>query len=1080
VSVPVVGAGRRLFVLVVSSLLVVSALTVGAAPASQAAPLPPVPGATPLPTVQIDGVAWQTLVWGDTVYVGGKFTTARPAGAAPGVDTVVRQNLLAFDLVTGELKTAFVANTNAQVYALTMAPDGSRLYVGGEFTNINGTNRYRIAALNPTTGAVDTSFRAQTDYRVRSILVTNDTVYAGGSFGVASNQPRQNLAAWTRSGGFVLNWAPQAGSGQVMALAQVPGSDRIVVGGAFTSINGVAAVGLAAVDPVSGATMEFPTNQLIKNGGSAAAIYSLSADAGKVYGSGYTFGSGGNFEGNFAADGAGNLQWVNDSRGDQYDVAPARGMLFSAGHSHSSPNVEGGYPQANPWKFWHSIANTADATGTVQPPNNGRFNFAGNPAPSLLHWYPEYTPGAISGAEQAAWTVAADNRYVVVAGEFPQVNLQAQQGIVRFAFKDVRPPTEAPRFGGAGFVPLVSSPASGVAQISFPGNWDRTDDTLSYSVQREGAGTIWTGSRFSSFHTLPVTNVIDRGLLPGSTQRYRVVATNDDGLKAIGDWVPVTISSSGTLSSYAATVLADGPTTYRRLDDAARTSTADAAWAPTTGTSSSGVVAGVPGAIAGDPGTAFRYNGSGQNSWSNALAINPRAMTSEAWVKTTTTTGGMIVGWGNRAGTTTSSSVDYVTYLGKDGKVRFGVFEGTRQVLTSPAAINDGKWHHVVASLDWASGQRLYVDGQLVASNPNVKHGRDYNGYWRIGSDNLSGWEARPTTDAISADIDEVAVYLEAVPADRVRAHHEAGVGLGNQPPAAAFTASATNLRVAFDASASTDPDGTIEQYSWSFGDGTTATGAAPVKDYAVAGTYAVTLTVRDEDGATSATTQQITVTAPPPDTSVYASDEFARTLASGWGTADSGGTWTLVGGSAGFGADGAAGLQKLTAPGANRDAALAVGQTDVEVTTAVALDKPATGGGVYVTIGARKNGTSSYAARLRYLADGSVVLNNQRIVSGAATSLSGGTIAGLTATPGTYVNVKLRVSGTGTTTIASKVWLAGTPEPAAWTTTATDSTAALQVPGGVGIGGYLSGSATNAPVNVLVDRYVAGPLPAA
>ena len=38
--------------------------------------------ADPLPTVQIDGVAWTQRVIGNTVYVGGRFTTARPAGAA--------------------------------------------------------------------------------------------------------------------------------------------------------------------------------------------------------------------------------------------------------------------------------------------------------------------------------------------------------------------------------------------------------------------------------------------------------------------------------------------------------------------------------------------------------------------------------------------------------------------------------------------------------------------------------------------------------------------------------------------------------------------------------------------------------------------------------------------------------------------------------------------------------------------------------------------------------------------------------------------------------------------------------------
>src|SRR5690242_4248811 len=53
-----------------------------------------------LPTVQINGVVWSQVVVGNTVYAGGAFTTARPPGAAPGQNTVPRQNLLAYDIRT--------------------------------------------------------------------------------------------------------------------------------------------------------------------------------------------------------------------------------------------------------------------------------------------------------------------------------------------------------------------------------------------------------------------------------------------------------------------------------------------------------------------------------------------------------------------------------------------------------------------------------------------------------------------------------------------------------------------------------------------------------------------------------------------------------------------------------------------------------------------------------------------------------------------------------------------------------------------------------------------------------------------
>jgi len=73
-----------------------------------------------------------------------------------------------------------------------------------------------------------------------------------------------------------------------------------------------------------------------------------------------------------------------------------------------------------------------------------------------------------------------------------------------------------------------------------------------------------------------------------------------------------------------------------------------------------------------------------------------------------------------------------------------------------------------------------------------------------------------------------------------------------NNPPTARFTHSPASpdpgVEVAFDASSSTDTDGSITSYLWDFGDGTTATGKT-VKHSFGSGTYSVKLTVTDSDG---------------------------------------------------------------------------------------------------------------------------------------------------------------------------------------------------------------------------------------
>ena len=92
-----------------------------------------------------------------------------------------------------------------------------------------------------------------------------------------------------------------------------------------------------------------------------------------------------------------------------------------------------------------------------------------------------------------------------------------------------------------------------------------------------------------------------------------------------------------------------------------------------------------------------------------------------------------------------------------------------------------------------------------------------------------------------------------------------------NHVPIASFTLSpstyiAAQQEARFDASASSDPDGEIVQYLWSFGDGTTGEGmivdhAFP---YAPSGTSdwrpVITLTVVDEDGGTKSSSRQILV----------------------------------------------------------------------------------------------------------------------------------------------------------------------------------------------------------------------------
>lgn len=81
--------------------------------------------------------------------------------------------------------------------------------------------------------------------------------------------------------------------------------------------------------------------------------------------------------------------------------------------------------------------------------------------------------------------------------------------------------------------------------------------------------------------------------------------------------------------------------------------------------------------------------------------------------------------------------------------------------------------------------------------------------------------------------------------------------------PNALFQSSCSNRTCTFDASQSTDPDGTIQSYEWTFGDGTTATGPTATRTYTADGSFAVTLRVVDNSGAAGTRTSTVTVSAP-------------------------------------------------------------------------------------------------------------------------------------------------------------------------------------------------------------------------
>ncbi|ARC56122.1 hypothetical protein AS850_03410 [Frondihabitans sp. 762G35] len=766
----------------VAALLVAGTLASGQAASADSAPKNAANPATPttvsadsLPTPQIDGLVTTQAIIGATIYAGGEFTSARPTGAAPGTKTVKRWNLLSYNVVTGVLNTSFAPQLNGQVKAIVAAPDGKSVYVAGAFTKIGSTAYSHIAKLNPTTGAPTTTFRPTVNYTVSSLAARGTTVYLGGTFTTVNGKTRIGAAAVSTTNGGLTTWAPRALGGSVNALVVAPDGSKVVAGGTFTSMNGQTnpGYGIAALDTATGKSLPWAMNSTVRDAGPNSGITSLTADSTGLYGSGYVYGNGGNVEGSFRADWkTGRLTWLEDCHGDTYATAVTANAEYVAGHAHFCGNI-GGFPEGT---IHHGIAFSKAATGRIATNLSPSYqNFAGQPSPTLLNWFPDFNDGTYTGLDQSTWSVAAGGKYVVYGGEFTEVNGVPQQGLARFAIPSLAPNKVGPVDSGDAFVPTASSPQDGRVTLTWPANGDRDNTTLVYKIYRDEQPTpIGQVSADSSIWNRPQVTWTDTGLVPGESHSYRLTATDPFGNRAVGGLVTATVGGSAP-TGYSASVYAQHPSHFWRFDQPTGAVVTDLG-GPADQQPQAGVTAGDDGSSA-DGTASSTFDGSSAGTSSTATAASaPSVLSVEAWFRTTGT-GGSIVGFGS-AKEGLSASADRRLSVGADGRLSFGVYTKAKIGVTSPVAVNDGAWHQAVGTFDGKTMQ-LYVDGQLVVSRTNLTAAAAATGFWRVGGD--TSWTSSPM---FTGSIDDVSIYPVALTPAQVQAQFEAA-----RPTAAATPA---------------------------------------------------------------------------------------------------------------------------------------------------------------------------------------------------------------------------------------------------------------------------------------------------
>ncbi|MEZ4702814.1 MAG: PKD domain-containing protein [Rhodothermales bacterium] len=211
--------------------------------------------------------------------------------------------------------------------------------------------------------------------------------------------------------------------------------------------------------------------------------------------------------------------------------------------------------------------------------------------------------------------------------------------------------------------------------------------------------------------------------------------------------------------------------------------------------------------------------------------------------------------------------------------------DGTR-IRTAPEAVSPEQvfevnftttgtyyvWHRIWGNDSKSNKTFSGIGGVADASPMSVST----FGAWTWTNGRLDGTDATITVDTPGIHTVHVWMAEDGASVDKIILSTDAGFapegigpaesprdggGTGNNAPVASFTHSATDLALSVDGSASSDSDGTIVSYAWTFGDGATGSGATASHTYAAAGTYTVALTVTDDEGATGTASQSVTVT---------------------------------------------------------------------------------------------------------------------------------------------------------------------------------------------------------------------------
>lgn len=236
------------------------------------------PGSAPQVACLADGQVEDILLADGVAYLAGRFTHVRPPGTAIGDPEEVARNwfaacdattgaVLAWDpLATCDPGPFPTCASNPRGQTLALSADAQSIYLGGKFRRIAGVERRHAARVARADAALDPLWLPEPNDRVQRIVVAPDgaRVYISGNFtqvgGCATTPCHAYLAAVSPTTGVVESLfdpiveSDGGGFASVYALALSEDGQTLFLAGQFDAVNTVRRSSAAAIDSPTGAS----------------------------------------------------------------------------------------------------------------------------------------------------------------------------------------------------------------------------------------------------------------------------------------------------------------------------------------------------------------------------------------------------------------------------------------------------------------------------------------------------------------------------------------------------------------------------------------------------------------------------------------------------------------------------------------------------------------------------------------------------------------------------------------------------------------------------------------------------------